>query len=121
VNQLWGFGARPFAPPCSRIHEPVVRLRQQKLLMPMATTYVDQIAPAQCRAARSLLDMNQSQLAHASELSLSTVVDFERERRLLSEEAVMAVRNALERAGIKFIDEKGGGAGVRFRKPRRRK
>jgi hypothetical protein len=28
-----------------------------------------------------------------------------------------ALRSALEAAGIEFIDENGGGAGVRFRKP----
>jgi len=30
-----------------------------------------------------------------------------------------AVREALERAGVEFIDENGGGAGVQLRKPRR--
>jgi hypothetical protein len=28
-----------------------------------------------------------------------------------------AIRRALERAGIEFIDENGGGVGVRFKKP----
>ena len=77
--------------------------------------------PAQCRAARSLLDMTQSQLANAAELGLSTVVDFERERRSVSEGAVIELRMALERAGVEFIDENGGGAGVRLRKPSMKK
>jgi transcriptional regulator with XRE-family HTH domain len=63
-----------------------------------------------------MLDMTQSQLARAAELGLSTVVDFERERRSVSEEAALALRNTLERAGVEFIDENGGGPGVRLRK-----
>ena len=33
----------------------------------------------------------------------------------------MAVRRALEAAGVEFIDENGGGPGVRLRKPTRQK
>jgi len=76
------------------------------------------MTPAQCRAARGLLEITQSQLAHAANLGLSTVVDFEKERRLVSQGAVEAIRAALERAGIEFIDENGGGEGLRRRKPR---
>lgn len=32
-----------------------------------------------------------------------------------------AIRRALETAGVEFIDENGGGAGVRLRKPRKSK
>ena len=66
------------------------------------------MTPAQCRAARGLLEITQSQLARAADLGLSTVVDFEKERRLVSLGAVEAIRAALERAGIEFIDENGG-------------
>jgi hypothetical protein len=45
------------------------------------------------------------------------VVDFEKGRRLVSSEAIQAIRAALEGAGIQFIEENGGGAGVRMRKP----
>ena len=41
---------------------------------------VDQMTPAQCRAARGLLEIMQSQLAHAADRGLSTV-DFEKGRR----------------------------------------
>jgi hypothetical protein len=60
--------------------------------------------------------MNQSELARSAELGLSTVVDFENERRQVSNEAVKMIRAALENAGIEFINENGGGAGVRLRK-----
>ena len=76
------------------------------------------MTPAQCRAARSLLDMTQSQLADASGLGLSTVVDFEKQRRSISPEAKVKLHDALLNAGIQFIDENGGGPGVRLRKSR---
>jgi transcriptional regulator with XRE-family HTH domain len=82
----------------------------------MSTKNVDKITPQQCRGARALLNMRQPKLASASGLGLSTVVDFERSRRPVSNEAVQAMRKALQDAGIEFIDENGGGAGVRLRK-----
>jgi transcriptional regulator with XRE-family HTH domain len=60
------------------------------------------MTPAQCRAARALLDMTQSELAAAAGLGLSTVVDFEKERRQISNDAVEAMQGALELAGIAF-------------------
>jgi transcriptional regulator with XRE-family HTH domain len=87
----------------------------------MSTENVDWIMPEQSRGARALLDMTQPQLASKSGLGLSTVVDFERSRRLVSKEAVQAICRALEGAGIEFIDENGGGPGVRLRKHQRPK
>jgi transcriptional regulator with XRE-family HTH domain len=64
------------------------------------------IIPAQCRAARALLDWTQPDLAKAAGLGLSTVVDFERGRRRVSEDAVSVIRKALERNGVEFTDGK---------------
>ncbi|RWA70456.1 MAG: XRE family transcriptional regulator [Mesorhizobium sp.] len=75
------------------------------------------MTPAQARAARSLIDWNQSKLAESASLGLSTVVDFERGRRQVSAEAMDAIQRALESAGVEFIPENGGGAGVRLKKP----
>ena len=86
---------------------------------PVSTKNVDFMTPAQSRAARALLEMNQSVLAQSAELGLSTIVDFERGRRQVSEEAIFAIKAAFEREGITFIEENGGGVGVRLRKPRR--
>lgn len=58
--------------------------------------------------------MTQPQLAEAAKLGLSTVVDFERSRRIVSPDKVAAIRAALEGAGVQFIPENGGGAGVRL-------
>ncbi len=74
------------------------------------------MTPAQCKAARALVGMTQPQLAKAGKVGLSTVVDFERARRPVSSEATAALRQALEKAGVEFINENGGGAGVRLRK-----
>lgn len=81
----------------------------------MSTENVEIITGDQCRAARALLDMTQPQLALQADLGLSTIVDFERGRRPVSGAAIETIRAALENAGVEFIDENGGGAGVRLR------
>jgi CTP:molybdopterin cytidylyltransferase MocA len=83
--------------------------------MPKSTKIVD-MTPAQCRAARALLDCNQIHLASRASLGLSTVVDFERARRPVSAEAVSAMRRALEAAGVEFTN--GDQPGVRMKKGR---
>lgn len=82
----------------------------------MSIKTVDCLTPAQSRAARALLEINQTELADAAKLGLSTVVDFERKRRQVSLLAIEAIRAALTNAGVEFIDENGGGPGVRLRK-----
>jgi len=81
----------------------------------VSTKIVEKMSPAQCRAARALLSITQSELAKAAKLGLSTVVDFERGRRRVSTDAIRAMQGALERAGIDFIRANGGGAGIRLR------
>ena len=63
-----------------------------------------------------MLDLSQTNLAEAASVSLSTVVDFERQRREVADRSVAAIRSALEAAGVEFIEENGGGAGVRLKK-----
>jgi DNA-binding XRE family transcriptional regulator len=82
----------------------------------MSTKNVDLITPAQSRAARALLEITQSELADAADLGLSTVVDFEKERRQVSTLAIRAIRDAWAAYGVDFIDENGGGPGVRLKK-----
>ena len=74
----------------------------------------------QLRAARGLLGWSQSELATQAGLSLPTV------KRLeggfgprVSDDARVKLRRAIEAAGIEFIEENGGGLGVRFRKRKR--
>jgi DNA-binding XRE family transcriptional regulator len=82
----------------------------------MSTKIVDTITPGQCRGARALLEMTQSELASDAGLGLSTVVDFEKSRRDVSLDVVNSLQRALEKAGIQFIAKNGGGPGVRLRK-----
>jgi len=82
----------------------------------MSIKNADPITSAQSRGARALLEMTQPQLARVAGLGLSTVVDFENSRRKVSRDAIMALKTALQRAGVGFISENGGGAGVRLRK-----
>jgi transcriptional regulator with XRE-family HTH domain len=71
---------------------------------------------SQCRAARALLKWSQTQLADASGVALSTVADFEIDKREPRVENLTAIRRALEDAGIEFIPAKNGkGVGVRLR------
>ncbi|CAN7442448.1 helix-turn-helix domain-containing protein [Mesorhizobium sp. LjNodule214] len=74
------------------------------------------ITPSQSRAARGLLDWSQQKLADRSNLSQSTIRDFEKGRRVPSVNNLAAIRSALEVAGVEFIPENGGGAGARLRK-----
>ena len=62
--------------------------------------------PFQRRAARGLIDWSQGWLAHAAGLSLSTVVDVERQRRKVSIESVGAMKSAMEAAGVEFTNGK---------------
>ena len=78
---------------------------------------------AQIRAARSLIRWSAEDLARECSLSVATI----RRAELADGETSMtvannhAVRRALEGAGVEFIDENGGGPGVRLRKPPKQK
>jgi transcriptional regulator with XRE-family HTH domain len=72
------------------------------------------MTPAQCRAARALLDWTQIALAAAARLGESTVIDFERSRRAVTEASIAAMRRALEAAGVEFTN--GDQPGVRLRR-----
>ena len=86
---------------------------QQKLLI--------FVTPDQIRAGRALLNMSQGMLAKLANLGLSTVVDFEKSRRRVSDAALDAMRTALQSSGVIFVSENGGGPGVRLKKRRKRR
>ncbi|RWG81492.1 MAG: helix-turn-helix domain-containing protein [Mesorhizobium sp.] len=71
---------------------------------------------SQVRAARGLLNLTQQDLADLSRVSLRTIVQLERGDREPSPSIAQALKLSLEAAGIEFIPENGGGAGVRWRK-----
>jgi transcriptional regulator with XRE-family HTH domain len=74
------------------------------------------ISPAQCRAARGLVEMDQNSLAAAASVSRGVVIDFEKGRRTPGVNNLAAIRNALEAASVIFVEENGEGPGVRLRK-----
>lgn len=61
------------------------------------------ISPAQCRAARGLVEMDQAVLAKAANLSRNTIVDFEKGKRTPGPNNLAAIRTALESAGVQFL------------------
>jgi transcriptional regulator with XRE-family HTH domain len=73
------------------------------------------------RAARALLRWDQRNLAKASTISLPTIKRLESKPGALEAHTstVAALTRALESAGIQFIDENGGGPGVRLAKRQR--
>jgi hypothetical protein len=81
------------------------------------------LTSGQIRAARAFLRWRAEDLARESAVGVATI----RRAELAENETSMtapndiAIRRALEAAGIEFIDEDGGGPGVRLRERRRPK
>jgi len=81
------------------------------------------LTSSQIRAARALLRWSAVELAQSSLLSVATI----RRAELTDDGTSMtaandaSVRRALEAAGVEFIDDNGGGEGVRFKQSRRRR
>jgi transcriptional regulator with XRE-family HTH domain len=78
----------------------------------------EMLAAARIRAARALLRWTAQDLAGKSSLGVTTIrrAELAEGPTSLTTSNDLAVRRALEAAGVEFIDENGGGAGVRLRK-----
>jgi hypothetical protein len=76
----------------------------------------------QIRAARALVKWSAEDLAKHSSVSLRTIRRAELADRETSMTAPndVAIRTALESAGVEFIDENGGGPGLRLKKRQRK-
>lgn len=76
------------------------------------------ITSEQLRSARAMVRWTQQKLADAVDISLATLKRLEGGSGPLKTSAVNMhnLQSALEAAGIEFIDENGGGPGVRLRK-----
>jgi predicted transcriptional regulator len=74
------------------------------------------ITAAQCRAARGLLGWSQQELARQAGVGIVTVHQLEVERSQPRRATVDVIRRAFEAAGVIFIEENGGGPGVRLQK-----
>jgi transcriptional regulator with XRE-family HTH domain len=75
------------------------------------------LTSAQIRAARALIRWSALQLAEKTAVGVTTI----RRAELTASETKLtrvndqAIRRVLEAAGVEFIDENGGGPGVRLR------
>jgi transcriptional regulator with XRE-family HTH domain len=78
------------------------------------------VTTRQVKAARTLLGWSQADLASHSGISEPTVARLESIDGEFGGREVTAekIRQAIEAAGVEFIDENGGGPGVRLRKRR---
>jgi transcriptional regulator with XRE-family HTH domain len=76
------------------------------------------ITASQCRAARGLIGWSQQELAHQAGVGIMTVHQLEKDGSQPRRATLEVVQRALESGGVEFIDENGGGAGVRLRKKR---
>lgn len=73
--------------------------------------------PDQFRAARALLNLTQGQVSELAGLSTMTIKRAEGAGQpAASEQAIAAIRAALEAAGVVFLPENGNGPGVALRK-----
>jgi transcriptional regulator with XRE-family HTH domain len=70
------------------------------------------MTPAQCRAARALLDWSQLKLGNIAKVGRASLAEFEAGRRIPNGRALRDMQTALEGAGVEFIDD----VGVKFRK-----
>jgi predicted transcriptional regulator len=75
------------------------------------------ITPAQCRAARGFVEMDQGTLADDAMVSRSVIIDFEKGRRVPTRNNLAAIQRVLEEAGVEFTN--GDAPGVRLRTKKR--
>ena len=71
--------------------------------------------------ARAALNWTVRDLAEAAHLHRNTITNIETGRYAGDRATLAVIAGVLKRAGIEFVDENGGGEGVRFRKSRNRK
>ena len=79
------------------------------------------ITSAQCRAARGLIGWSQQELAGKAQVGVVTVHQLEAGTSEPRHSTLDVIKRAFELAGVEFIDENGGGPGVRLRKRQREK
>jgi hypothetical protein len=81
------------------------------------------LTSGQIRAARAFLRWRAEDLASESAVGVATIrrAELAEDQTSMTAANDMAVRRALEAAGVEFIDENGGGPGVRLKKRTRPK
>ncbi|MGO8645167.1 helix-turn-helix domain-containing protein [Rhizobium ruizarguesonis] len=70
--------------------------------------------PVQCKMARVALGLGVRELAALAKVAPATISRLEAGEEL-KERTILDIRNALDAAGVMFIDQNGNGPGVRLR------
>lgn len=73
------------------------------------------ITAAQCRAGRALAELSREDLARSAQVETAVLERFERRLEKPDPDVIGRIEKALGSAGIVFIPENGGGAGVRLK------
>jgi transcriptional regulator with XRE-family HTH domain len=73
------------------------------------------VTGAQVRMARAALNWTVRDLAKATSLHRNTISNIETGKYFGDEASLAIIEKVLSRAGVEFIDENGGGPGVRLR------
>jgi len=68
------------------------------------------LSPAQCRAARALLNWSQEELVRHSKITKKTIADFERGATTPRAQTLAQLLAAFDKAGIEFLNGKRPGA-----------
>jgi DNA-binding XRE family transcriptional regulator len=71
--------------------------------------------------ARAALNWTVRDLAEAAGLHRNTITNIEVGRYAGDQKTLETIEVVLRRAGVEFIDENGGGPGVRLKKPLRKR
>ena len=79
------------------------------------------VTGAQVRMARAALDWTVRDLADATGLHRNTINNIEVGRYAGDPKTLELIEKTLRGAGVEFIDENGGGPGVRLRKVQKQK
>ena len=74
------------------------------------------VTSAQLRMARAALHWTVRDLAEATGLHRNTITNIEVGRYAGDQKTLEIIEAVFSRAGVEFIDENGGGAGVRMKK-----
>ena len=73
------------------------------------------ITGSQCRAARALVEWTREKLARNANVDSLVIEEFERKISPPDDDVRNRLQAVLEEAGAQFIDENGGGIGVRLK------
>ncbi len=75
----------------------------------------DSLSPEQCKAARALLRLHQTDLCGLADITIKTLSDFEGGKTKPYASTIDKIKDALEGAGVEFINADNGGPGARLR------